>query len=97
MATHGEHVAPGAQGVLALRPEQVRIAKTIAVDRADNHFRGTVKALLYRGEVTLYTVELEAGGGSRRCFRTPRAAAPAFDARKRRGRLAADAGHFLTD
>ena len=98
MATHGEHIAPGAQGVLALRPEQVRIAKTIAVDRADNHFRGTVKALLYRGEVTLYTVELEAGGGSRRCCRTPRAAAPrGSSGRKRRGRLAADAGHFLTD
>ena len=99
VATHGEHIAPGAQGVLALRPEQVRMAKTIAVDRADNHFRGTVKTLLYRGEVTLYTVELAAGGQLQ-------ALAPNL-ASGRAARFEAgasvevgwppDAGHFLTD
>jgi spermidine/putrescine transport system ATP-binding protein len=99
VATHGEHVAPGAQGVLALRPEQVRIAKSAAVDPGGNHFRGTVQALLYRGDVTLYTVALTAGGRIQALL--PNSVA---------GRTAGleegcsvevawprDAGHFLTD
>jgi spermidine/putrescine transport system ATP-binding protein len=99
VATHGEHVAPGAQGVLALRPEQVRIAKSIAVDRADNHFRGTVKALLYRGEVTLYTVELEAGGRLQALLpNTASGRAARFDAGASvEVGWPPDAGHFLTD
>jgi spermidine/putrescine transport system ATP-binding protein len=99
VATHGEHIVPGAQGVLALRPEQVRMAKTIAVDRADNHFRGTVKTLLYRGEVTLYTVELGAGGELQAL--APNVASGRA-ARFEPGESVEvgwppDAGHFLTD
>ena len=98
VATHGEHIAPGAQGVLALRPEQVRMAKTIAVDRADNHFRGTVKALLYRGGHAVYG---RAGRGRRLQALLPNTAS----GRARAVRAGAsvevgwppDAGHFLTD
>jgi spermidine/putrescine transport system ATP-binding protein len=99
VATHGEHIVPGAQGVLALRPEQVRMAKTIAVDRADNHFRGTVKTLLYRGEVTLYTVELATGGELQALApNTASGRAARFEpgASVEVG-WPPDAGHFLTD
>jgi spermidine/putrescine transport system ATP-binding protein len=98
-ATHGEHVAPGAQGVLAVRPEQVRMAKTIAVDRADNHFRGTVKTLLYRGEVTLYTVELVEGGRIQALLPNTLSGHPArFEAGSSvEVGWPRDAGHFLTD
>ena len=99
VATHAEHGAPRAQGDLALPPDQVRIAKTSAVDRADNHFRGTVKALLYRGEVTLYTVELEAGGKLQALLpNTASGRAARFDAGASvEVGWPPDAGHFLTD
>jgi len=99
VAMHGEHVAPGAQGVLALRPEQVKIANSIPVEPGDNHFRGTVQALLYRGDVTLYTVALAAGGRIQ-------ALLPNSVAGRTAGLEAGasvevgwprDAGHFLTD
>jgi len=99
VATHGEHIAPGAQGVLALRPEQVQIAKTLPGEHAANRFGGTVQALLYRGDVTVYTVAL--AGGARIQALLPNSGA---------GRAAGleagapvqvgwrrDAGHFLTD
>jgi spermidine/putrescine transport system ATP-binding protein len=99
VATHGEHIAPGAQGVLALRPEQVRMAKSIAVDRADNHFRGTVKTLLYRGEVTLYTVELAGGGKLQALLPNTVSGRPArFEAGASvEVGWPRDVGHFLTD
>jgi spermidine/putrescine transport system ATP-binding protein len=62
----GEILAPadgitkaGNRGVLALRPEQVRIA---AGDLAlANRFPGTVRDFLYIGDVTTYKVELDNG------------------------------------
>jgi spermidine/putrescine transport system ATP-binding protein len=49
----------GDQGVLALRPEQVRIA---AGDLAlANRFPGTLRDFLYVGDVTTYKVELDNG------------------------------------
>ena len=99
VATHGEQVAPGAQGVLALRPEQVKVTKSAAVDPGDNHFRGTVQALLYRGDVTLYTVALAAGGRIQALL--PNSAVErAAGLEEGAGVEVAwprDAGHFLTD
>ncbi len=54
--------APGqGQGVLALRPEQVRIAARGDALAADNRFPGTVREVLYTGDVTTYLVALDNG------------------------------------
>ena len=53
----GEKV--GERGVLALRPEQVRIA--VELPALDNRFPGTVRDFLYIGDVTTYKVELDNG------------------------------------
>jgi spermidine/putrescine transport system ATP-binding protein len=99
IATHGEHVAPGAHGVLALRPEQVSIAKGAAPEAGGNRFAGTVQTLLYRGDVTLYTVALAAGGrlqalvpNSAAGRATALGAGASVDVTWPR-----DAGHFLTE
>jgi len=62
----GEILAPGDgaaqagdKGVLALRPEQVRIAGEGLV--MDNRFPGTVRDFLYIGDVTTYKVALDNG------------------------------------
>jgi spermidine/putrescine transport system ATP-binding protein len=75
------------------------MAKSIVADRADNHFRGTVKALLYRGEVTLYTVELAAGGRLQALLpNTAGGRAARFEAGASvEVGWPRDAGHFLTD
>lgn len=52
-------VAPGDTGVLALRPEQVRIAADAL--RLDNVFPGRVQDFLYIGDVTTYRVALDNG------------------------------------
>jgi len=64
----GEIAAPAAEGaragqagVLAIRPEQVRIQGRDAPHDLKNHFDGTVRDFLYVGEVTTYVVELENG------------------------------------
>jgi spermidine/putrescine transport system ATP-binding protein len=64
----GEVAAPatasalaGARGVLALRPEQVRIAAPDSAHELKNHFAGTVRDFLYVGDVTTYVVELANG------------------------------------
>jgi spermidine/putrescine transport system ATP-binding protein len=64
----GEIAAPpsadarvASSGVLALRPEQVRIVAPDAPHDLANHFAGTVHDLLYIGDVTTYVVELESG------------------------------------
>ena len=64
----GEIAAPpaadapaGASGVLALRPEQVRIVAADASHDLANHFAGTVHDFLYIGDVTTYVVELASG------------------------------------
>jgi spermidine/putrescine transport system ATP-binding protein len=56
-------VAAGDQGVLALRPEQVRIAAADDATAGDNHFAGTVRDFLYVGDVTTYQVTLDNGQG----------------------------------
>jgi spermidine/putrescine transport system ATP-binding protein len=66
----GEIAAPAAEGaragqagVLAIRPEQVRIQAPDAPHELKNHFNGKVHDFLYVGEVTTYVVEL--GNGAR--------------------------------
>jgi spermidine/putrescine transport system ATP-binding protein len=59
-AATGE-VGPGDKGVLALRPEQVQISPAGGVPAGANHFPGTVRDLLYVGDVTTYQVTLDNG------------------------------------
>ncbi len=56
-----DHVQPGVQGVLALRPEQVTISRQLKPSLDENHFRGQVFDSLYLGDVTVYVVELPNG------------------------------------
>jgi spermidine/putrescine transport system ATP-binding protein len=60
-APAGKGAEPGARGVLALRPEQVRIASAAEPLQADNRFPGTVRDFLYIGDVTTYSVALDNG------------------------------------
>jgi spermidine/putrescine transport system ATP-binding protein len=64
----GEVVAParegarsGERGVLALRPEQVRIGEPDSQHDLKNQFTGRVRDLLYIGDITTYIVELPNG------------------------------------
>ncbi|HEU0188854.1 MAG TPA: TOBE domain-containing protein, partial [Gallionella sp.] len=64
----GEIIAPplkdaafGDKGVFAIRPEQVRIGAHGETDDLKNHFLGVVHNLLYRGEVSVYKIELANG------------------------------------
>ncbi len=54
---------PDTKGVLAIRPEQVRIHSKIDATEEENHFAGKVTDYLYLGDVTLYGVELETEEG----------------------------------
>jgi spermidine/putrescine transport system ATP-binding protein len=56
-----DHVEPGVQGVLALRPEQVAISRELKPSPDENHFRGQVFDSLYLGDVTVYVIELPNG------------------------------------
>ncbi|MBY0576895.1 MAG: ABC transporter ATP-binding protein [Gallionellaceae bacterium] len=56
-----KEAAAGSKGVFAIRPEQVRIGVHSEVDELKNHFSGVVHDLLYRGEVSVYRVELANG------------------------------------
>lgn len=51
----------GDRGVLALRPEQVRITAHTESATLKNHFIGKVHDFLYLGDVTVYIVDLAAG------------------------------------
>jgi len=51
----------GAKGILALRPEKVRIAAQLAPESDENHFKGRVHDFLYMGDVTVYIVEVGEG------------------------------------
>jgi spermidine/putrescine transport system ATP-binding protein len=53
--------AVGDKGVFAIRPEQVRIGVHGELDELKNHYPGVVKSLLYRGEVSVYQIELANG------------------------------------
>jgi spermidine/putrescine transport system ATP-binding protein len=64
----GDIVAParpeasvGQKGIFAIRPEQVMIGGPEALRELTNRASGTVRDLLYAGEVTTYKVELENG------------------------------------
>ena len=98
VATHGEHLAAGARGVLALRPEQVQIGRALPAEPGANRFGGVVEQFLYRGDVTLYTVALAGGARVQALLPNSGAAAAGFatgtpvEIGWRR-----DAGHFLTD
>jgi spermidine/putrescine transport system ATP-binding protein len=52
---------PGLKGVFALRPEQIRIGAAAGEPPLPNRFAGTVRDLLYVGDVTSYVIELAAG------------------------------------
>jgi spermidine/putrescine transport system ATP-binding protein len=56
-----DHLQPGVQGALALRPEQVAISLQLRPSPNENHFRGRVFDSLYLGDVTVYVVELANG------------------------------------
>jgi spermidine/putrescine transport system ATP-binding protein len=55
-ALHG--VASGAKGTFAIRPEQVRIGVKEEIQELRNHFSGTVRHYLYRGDVTEFKISL---------------------------------------
>ncbi|OHX13753.1 spermidine/putrescine ABC transporter ATP-binding protein [Chromobacterium sphagni] len=52
---------PGQQGWLALRPEKVRLDKSLAAQDDEAHLKGRVHDCLYLGDVTLYVVEVADG------------------------------------
>ena len=56
-----EGARPGEHGVLALRPEQVRIGAPDTQHDLKNHFTGRVRDLIYVGDITTYVVELPNG------------------------------------
>jgi len=99
VTTHGEHIAAGAKGVLALRPEQVQIAATLPPEVGVNRFDGTVEQLLYRGDVTVYTIALAAGGRIQALLPNSAAGRNAGFAAGASVQVGwrADAGRFLTD
>ncbi len=51
----------GQSGWLALRPEKVRIDKTVVASGEEAHFKGRVHDCLYLGDVTIYMVEVAEG------------------------------------
>ena len=51
----------GSKGVLALRPEKIKIGQQIAPESGENRFRGKVHDFLYMGDVTVYIVEVGEG------------------------------------
>lgn len=55
-------VAPGCMGMLALRPEKIRLSSLLkSLSSEETCFRGNIESSLYLGDVTIYTVELEDG------------------------------------
>jgi spermidine/putrescine transport system ATP-binding protein len=54
--------ATAGRGVLALRPENVAIGKSLPEEPEMNFFSGRVQDLLYLGDVTVYIVEVDGGG-----------------------------------
>jgi spermidine/putrescine transport system ATP-binding protein len=96
LAQTGEAKAGGA-GLLALRPEKIKIAAEAGDVVDGNRFKGVVRELLYLGDVTVYGVETEggarvkallanSGAGRIRFFEVGDAVTVAW---------ASDAGHFL--
>jgi spermidine/putrescine transport system ATP-binding protein len=54
------NLAVGRAGTIAVRPEKIRI-DTTAPGTPDNRYRGTVRELLYMGDVTVYKVGMPGG------------------------------------
>jgi len=88
---------PGTAGVLALRPEHIQMRASGSEGAPANCFRGTIRDLLYFGDVTVYVVEVP--GGARIQSLLPNSAAT----RARQFEIGdaveiawpSDAGHFL--
>jgi spermidine/putrescine transport system ATP-binding protein len=59
---HPDKGVAAGHGVLALRPENVAIGRTLPDEPEMNLFSGRVQDLLYLGDVTVYIVEVEGGG-----------------------------------
>jgi len=57
----GSALPVGRPGTIALRPEKIRIEAAAPADTADNRYRGTVRELLYMGDVTVYRVGMAGG------------------------------------
>src|SRR5690348_6443343 len=60
-AAGNQGVRTGDRGVMAIRPEQVRISHPSTDLELKNHFHGKVHDFLYMGDVTTYIVELSNG------------------------------------
>lgn len=61
MARNPGGAAAGTEGILALRPEKIRISAQMPREAEENHFRGRVRDFLYMGDVTVYIVEVGEG------------------------------------
>jgi spermidine/putrescine transport system ATP-binding protein len=61
MAPALQGIAAGTEGTFAIRPEQLRIGVKEEIQELHNHFSGTVRHYLYRGEVTEFRVSLPNG------------------------------------
>jgi spermidine/putrescine transport system ATP-binding protein len=61
MTAGKEGVRAGDKGVIAIRPEQVRISHPSDSQQLKNYFLGKVHDFLYIGDVTTYIVELANG------------------------------------
>ncbi len=94
-----ETLIAGAHGVLALRPENLAIGKSLPDEPDMNVFDGRVQDLLYLGDVTVYIVEVDGGGRLEALLPNHRTGRATFfepgDAVKVGWRF--DAGHFLFD
>ncbi|RXZ43093.1 ABC transporter ATP-binding protein [Crenobacter cavernae] len=53
--------APGQKGWFALRPEKIKVGRALPSDADEAHFKGRVNDCLYRGDVTIYMVEVGDG------------------------------------
>jgi spermidine/putrescine transport system ATP-binding protein len=89
----------GTSGMLALRPEKIKISAPSSESGEGNRFQGTVRESLYLGDVTVYVVETEggarvkallanSGAGRIRFFEVGDAVSVSWGT---------DAGHFLHD
>ncbi|GAB2881127.1 ABC transporter ATP-binding protein [Uliginosibacterium flavum] len=58
----GMGIAAGTHGSFAIRPEHVRVIGPDHVPELRNHFSGRVRELLYRGDVTVYRIQLGDNG-----------------------------------
>ncbi len=72
---------PGTKGLLAIRPEQVRVDRKIDAGEEENHFKGRVSEYLFRGDATRYDIELETEDGPGRKIQAALASSGAGQAR----------------